>query len=255
MKDSKERFSEKVDNYVKYRPSYPSTVIDYIIEKSGIGTKSVVADIGSGTGKFTKLLLDRNIEVFGIEPNDNMRKAAEDELSKYPDFHSINASAEATTLADASIDLITVAQAFHWFDREKCSGEFKRILKNDGKIALVWNSRDQKSEFMAAAQKVLKQYSVDSADFATDVMGDEVFLQFFESYEVVHFRQTQKFDLPSYLGRAASSSYSPQPDHENYLPQRKALTEIFEKYQQNDEVELVYKTELIIGKVGRNNES
>ena len=250
MQDSKERFSAKVADYVKYRPTYPETALAHLCGKTGVKESSEIADIGSGTGKFTKLLLDKNLQVFGVEPNKNMRDAAEIELSEYPNFQSINGSAEATTLKDNSVDLITVAQAFHWFDRDKCMPEFRRILKNGGKVALIWNTRDKSSGFMAQCEEILKCYSTDPPNFAHEMITEEVFAEIFKTHETTDFRWTQSFDVEAFLGRVASSSYSPLPTHENYEPQKKALCELFEKYQKNGKVEYEYQTKLIIGEMG-----
>jgi len=140
--DSKEWFGNRVENYVKFRPSYPTDAVDCIIQQTGVNDQSVIADLGSGTGKFTRLLLEHGLSVLAVEPNDNMREASEKELSEFAGFCSVSASAENTMLADNSVDLITVAQAFHWFDQDACKSEWLRILRPNGYVALVWNRRE-----------------------------------------------------------------------------------------------------------------
>ena len=128
--DSTKRFSDRVADYVKYRPSYPHELIDFLESNAFLTESSVIADIGSGTGLLTKLFLDRGYEVYGIEPNKEMREAGEDFLKEYDKFRSVNGTSEKTTISDHSVDLITAGQAYHWFDIEKTAVEFKRILKN-----------------------------------------------------------------------------------------------------------------------------
>jgi len=251
MMDSKERFSDRVNNYVKFRPSYPSEAIDCLIAKTGLGTSDIIADIGSGTGKFTRLLISRGLQVYAVEPNENMRLAAEKDMCDNYAFHSVNGSAEETTLPDHGIDLITVAQAFHWFDREKCGAEFKRILKPGGKVALIWNRRDKDgSEFMSEYEHTIKRIHGDEVpNFAHDAITDSVFGEFFERYERYYFHWAQHFDFDGLWGRAQSSSYSPVAGHPNHEPLKTALKELFDKHQQNSTVDFAYRTELIIGEI------
>ena len=139
--DPKKRFSSRVENYIKYRPNYPSKIIDFFIDNKLLSKKSVVADIGSGTGILSELFLKNGNKVYGVEPNNEMRKAAEIFLQKYPNFISIDGSAEETRLQEESVDLITAGQAFHWFNTKEAKKEFKRILKSDGSVTLIWNNR------------------------------------------------------------------------------------------------------------------
>jgi len=251
MMDSKERFSDRVDNYVKFRPSYPGEAINCLIDKTGVVTASTIADIGSGTGKFTQLLVSRGLQVYAVEPNKNMRHAAEKDMCDYSGFNSVNGSAEETTLPDHGIDLITVAQAFHWFNREKCGAEFKRILKPGGKVALIWNRRDKGgSEFMLEYEHTIKHiHGGEVPNFAHDTITDSVFGEFFASHESYYFHWAQHFDFDGLWGRAQSSSYSPPAGHPNHEPLKTALKELFDKYQRNSIVDFAYRTELIIGEM------
>ncbi len=126
---------------MKYRPGYPALLVSVLLEQTGLDTSAVIADIGSGTGIFTQSLIDQGLSVLAVEPNANMRMAAESIFSDNPQFTSINATAEQTGLDDNSVDLVTAAQAFHWFNNATTKSEFNRILKSDGKLALVWNKR------------------------------------------------------------------------------------------------------------------
>ena len=139
--NSRERFSNRVDSYLKYRPSYPKEAIDYLYDFVGLRSNSKIADIGSGTGIFSKLLLERGSYVIGVEPNQAMRVADEQMLESNPNFQTISGSAESTGLPDQSVEFIVCAQAFHWFDRLAAQTEFRRILQPGGRVILIWNSR------------------------------------------------------------------------------------------------------------------
>ena len=141
MLNSTERFSSRVENYVKYRPSYPAAVLQLLSMRCGLDATSTVADVGSGTGILTELLLETGAEVFAVEPNREMRAAAEKLLSDYGRFRSVDGTAEATTLQAACVDLVTASQAFHWFDVQKSRRELGRILRPRAWVALIWNER------------------------------------------------------------------------------------------------------------------
>ncbi len=141
MLDPTARFSSRVDDYRKYRPSYPPQAIDFLEEKCGLSRDSVIADIGCGTGLFAKLLLERNYPVWGVEPNREMREAGEAFLTRFDPFRAIDGQAENTHLPKSSVDLVTAAQAFHWFEPVPARREFERVLKPDGYAAVLWNAR------------------------------------------------------------------------------------------------------------------
>src|ERR1700732_4152215 len=130
--DSKQRFSNRVADYVRYRPGYPAEVLTLLRTQCGLKSGHVIADIGSGTGFLSELFLKNGNRVYGIEPNEAMRQAGEEYLASYDGFASINGSAEATTLDDASIDFVSAGQAFHWFEPVVARHEFRRILKPEG---------------------------------------------------------------------------------------------------------------------------
>lgn len=258
-RDSKERFSDRVDNYVKFRPTYPAEAVDCVIEKSRAAEKEgfTVADLGSGTGKFSRLLAERNIYVIAVEPNKNMREAAERELSGYENYKSVAASAEETGIEAHSIDLITAAQAFHWFDREKCKAEFKRILKHDGQVALIWNRRDISMPFMAEYTDITYRYAIEPPNEIYDhEMNAKAYGEFFNGgYEEYYFKSSQKFDFEGVWGRAQSSSYSPPEGHANRIPLENALKSLFDRYKEKEKengngfMDFSYMTEVIIGRI------
>ena len=135
-----QRFTSRVDNYRKYRPGYPPEIIPYLVENAWLTPQSVIADIGAGTGLLTQLFLEHGNQVYAVEPNQAMRAAADELLVGYAHYHSVDASAENTSLPDYSVDMITAAQAFHWFDHEKTKLEFQRVLKPGGMVVLIWNT-------------------------------------------------------------------------------------------------------------------
>ncbi len=153
MENALPHFSRRVENYIKYRPRYPQTIIALLQRECHLTTTAVIADIGSGTGLLTEVFLKNGHRVFGVEPDSEMRAAAEYLLQRYRHFTSISATAEATTLADHSVDVVTAGQAFHWFDREQARREFLRILVPNGYVVLVWNiQRTAGTPFLAALE-------------------------------------------------------------------------------------------------------
>ena len=167
-----ERFTNRVANYVRYRPGYPPAVLELFKEKMGLAATSVIADVGSGPGISARIFLDNGNTLFGIEPNDAMRDAAEDLLARFSNFHSINGSSEATTLPDESVDFVTAAQAFHWFKVEPTKTEFRRILKLGGYVALIWNLRQLDSTPFLAEYE---QFILDKAnDYAAGLKCERI---------------------------------------------------------------------------------
>lgn len=250
--DSTRRFSDRVDNYVKYRPSYPQAVIDHLAKQCGLTEGSVIADVGSGTGIFSALLLAEGYKVYGIEPNEAMQSAAAQRFDGNPDFAPVNGTAEQTDLDDNSVDAIVCAQAFHWFDADKTKVEFKRILKACGKVALVWNNRNAEGdEFSVAYETLLKQDSIDYNKVNHRNINDINFRAFFKDgeYEAIKYPNVQVFDEAGLLGRAFSSSYVPAEDTSEGKKFKKLLKGLFARYNQNGKVSFHYQTEVYVGKV------
>ena len=246
-----ERFSSRVEHYARFRPSYPRKVIFVLRNECALTPESVVADIASGTGLFTRLLLENGNPVFGVEPNDNMRRAGERFLAACPRFVSVGGMAEATTLPDQSVDLITSAQAGHWFDRERARAEFLRILKPDSFVALIWNDRRTKSsEFEGAYQELVAEYGLDyeevqergkRSDGAAFFAPGQCELRVMSNY--------QDLDYAGLEGRLLSSSYIPQSGHESYHAMLADSRRIFDKYQRNGIVRVEYDTRVFFGKL------
>ncbi len=247
--DNKERFTAHADNYVKYRPSYPAQAIDCILEQCGLTRGMSVADIGSGTGKLTTLLLARGLHVYAVEPNAAMRSKAEQLLGETTGFYSVDAGAEETGLPAASVDAVTVAQAFHWFDQARFKLECKRILRSGGKAALVWNQRDTSNAFMKAYEAAIQAHHDEIPNETRTNIGEEVYATFFTQYDVFRFAASQCLDLEGLIGRALSSSYSPKPGHSEYEPLCASLRALFEQFQVNGQVEFIYRTEVVVGTV------
>jgi SAM-dependent methyltransferase len=252
ISDPTKRFSDRVDNYVKYRPGYPNEVIAYLQSECKLTSALVIADIGSGTGIFTKLLLDEGYKVYAVEPNEDMQQAAEQQLGANKNFNPINGSAEATTLLANSIDLIVCAQAFHWFNNEKTQAEFRRILKEDGHAALIWNNRlADADEFSIAYESILKQDSIDYNKVNHRNISDFDFKAFFKDgiYKAVKFPNVQVFDEAGLLGRAFSSSYVPPEGTADGEKFKELLKDIFARYSDGGKVSFHYQTEIYLGKV------
>jgi len=248
--DPLNRFSSRVDNYIKYRPGYPPEIIDFFKDTLNIIPESKIADVGSGTGIFSELLLKNNFTVFAVEPNHGMRKAAENLLGRYPDFNSINGSAENTGLQVKSMDAITSAQAFHWFNPDNTKAEFKRILKENCYLALIWNSRNNDaSPFMTGYEKLLLNLSIDYSFVNHTNINKETFDKFFSSYDKVIFPNKQTFDFEGLKGRLLSSSYAPDENSPGHVPMINSLENLFRNYENNGTVDFIYDTEVYFGKL------
>jgi ubiquinone/menaquinone biosynthesis C-methylase UbiE len=249
-KDSTQRFSNRVQNYIKYRPDYPPEVLAYLRERTGLSEASTVADIGAGTGIFTKHLLNLGCKVYAIEPNTEMREAADAMLKgSYPDkYISINAPADNTSLKDHSIDLIVCAQAFHWFNTGEARTEFHRVLKPSAQAALIWNNRQVNTDdFSKDYDQLLREKTADYNEVNHQKLSPADFEAFFKEgkYEKRIFPSYQEFDEAGFLGRANSSSYVPAGD----AVFQQLLKDIFQRHQVNGMVKFYYDTEVYSGEV------
>lgn len=240
--NSKTIFSSRVQNYAKYRPSYPSSIINFLHEVIGLNKESIIADIGSGTGISSKMFLDNGNTVYGVEPNKDMRQAAEKFLEAYSNFYSIDGYSESTKLQSESVDIIAIAQAFHWFDPEPTKREFLRILKPNGSVVLMWNNRKSESNqaFMGEYLNIIKRYRE-----KVKIKADESVLpKFFEQkivYEKV-FYNPQEFDLERLKGELTSYSYIPNENHPKFVSMVLEIEDLFEKYNDDGKVVLEYET-------------
>jgi SAM-dependent methyltransferase len=249
--DPTKRFSNRVEDYIKYRPSYPPDVIGLLEVECGLTPASVIADVGSGTGILSELFLKHGNRVFGVEPNREMRAAGDKLLAKYSNFSSIDGAAEATTMVNTSVDFITAGQAFHWFDRQRSRAEFERILKPGGWVVLIWNGfRVETSPLNNAYQQLVLKYGTDYQEVRREIIGCDV-----ESFytpgvcQVARFEFQQPFDFEGLKGRLLSSSYAPEPDHPHYQPMLRKLREIFDANQKDGKIIFHYETELYYGQL------
>jgi len=245
-------FTDKADIYAKYRPSYPNEYIDYLFSANQLNSDRIVADIGSGTGIFSHQLLERGLHVIGVEPNNDMRNVAEQSLNIHSRFISINATAENTTLKENSVDLVTVAQAFHWFDKKAFKIECQRILKQKANVALVWNSRDLTSPIIKENAEICQKTCSNFKGFSGGMEEtSEVFNSFFNDgkYEFKKYQNDLLFDYEGFLGRNLSASYAPKKNDEEYKRFVFLLTELFEKYSKNGKIVLQNITRSYLGNV------
>jgi ubiquinone/menaquinone biosynthesis C-methylase UbiE len=245
-----ERFSNRVENYLKYRPHYPEETIIFLKSELNFTKENIIADIGSGTGFLSELSLKNGNVVYGVEPNKEMRESGENYLNKFENFKSINGSAEQTTLKDASVDLVTAGQAFHWFDPDECRKEFQRILRNNKAVALVWNERTlNTSNFMVEYENILQNFATDYGGSTNRNLDENKIKAFFNTarLNLGCFKNTQVLDFPGLKGRSLSASYTPTEDNNNYGSFIRALEETFFKHQKNGFIEMIYETKVYLG--------
>ncbi len=254
MSESVNRFTSRVEDYARYRPGYPVEIIHLLATECGLTPDSIVADVGSGTGKLSEIFLANGNVVIGIEPNESMRVVAEEIFNDDPRFRSVNGTAEATTLPEASVDLIVAGQAFHWFDPPKTREEWIRILKPGHWVALIWNDRElETTPFLSDYEQMLVDFGTDYAEVRHD-KGMPMIQQFFAGDEFVlkGFPNTQVFDFDGLRGRVRSSSYTPEPNHPSFDPMMRRLEAVFDKHQENGYVNFDYETKVFYGRLSIN---
>jgi SAM-dependent methyltransferase len=245
------RFSDRVANYVRYRPGYPAEVMDLLRGELGLRKEHIVADVASGTGIFTRLLLENGNQVFAVEPNREMREAGENFLREYRNLVSVAGKAEETTLPSAAVDFVTAAQAAHWFNRERARREFVRILKPGGVCVLIWNERRlDNTAFARDYEEMLLQFGTDYKEVRHERTTAEIGAFFKPApYQERVYELRQQFDYEGALGRLLSSSYAPPPDHPHYQPMLEALRRIYQQHNHNDRIEFEYNTRVFFGKL------
>jgi SAM-dependent methyltransferase len=249
--DAKQRFSSRVADYVRYRPGYPAEALTLLRTECGLRAGHVIADMGSGTGFLSEFFLKNGNRVYGVEPNEAMRQAGEEYLASYDGFASINASAEATTLDDASIDFVTAGQAFHWFEPAAARREFQRILKPGGWIVILWNDRQMDTPFASAYEDLLVKYGTDYKRVRESYPEEHVIREFFGagSFSQRSLPNAQVLDWEGLAGRLRSSSYAPQEGQANYAPMMAGLNELFRANQENGSVRMEYATHVYFGRL------
>jgi SAM-dependent methyltransferase len=249
MANTVERFSNRVENYVRYRPGYPQEVLELLREKANLRRSSVLADIGSGTGISARLFLENGNQVYGVEPNAKMRAAAEEFLKDFPNFKSVDGTSENTTLENETVDLVVAAQAFHWFDRAKTREEFRRILRAGGHAVLIWNERRlDANEFLREYESFLIEFGTDYEQSRHDHLAENIFDEFFQAgFQKRVFQNIQTLDFEGLKGRALSASYIPTEENPRFGEMIKTLESLFTKHQKNDTIQISYDTNVYYG--------
>ena len=253
ISNSTERFSSRVEKYLRYRPGYPTEILEPLRKQCGLTADSIIADVGCGTGFLAKVFLEYGTRVFGIEPNKEMREAGERFLQDCPKFMSLPGTAEDTSLPEHSVDFVTAGQAAHWFDRERARKEFRRILKPGGWAVLIWNDRATDSTpFLREYEQLLQKYGTDYHEVRrVDMEMAAGVANFFAPNPVLRktVANRQEFDFEGLQGRLLSSSYSPQDGHSNYQPMMTALRGLFDSYQNDGIVQFDYETHMYYGQL------
>jgi len=249
--DAKQRFSSRVADYLRYRPGYPTEALALLRSECDLRPGHIIADLGSGTGFLSELFLKNVNRVYGIEPNQAMRQAGEEYLASYDSFVSVDASAEATALKNATIDFVTAGQAFHWFEPAAARLEFQRILKPSGWVVAIWNDRQMDSAFANAYEELLVKYGTDYQRVRESYPEGGKMQEFFAGGTVSHHSvpNAQTLDWEGLAGRLRSSSYAPQEGQPNYAPMMAALEELFRAHQENRHVRMEYATHVYFGRL------
>jgi SAM-dependent methyltransferase len=251
--NSIQRFSSRVGDYAKYRPSYPPAAIELLRARCGLRAGVPVADLGAGTGILTALLLEAGARVMAVEPNAEMRAAAQGQLGQRAGFVSVAGTAEATTLAADSVALALAGQAFHWFDPERARAEALRILAPGGWAALLWNELPQVlTPFTADYDALLRRYAPQYEQVLALRVRAPAIRQFFgHEPERAVFANRQVFGFEGLKGRLMSCSYAPEPGQPQHAPMLTGLREVFERHQRGGEVVFAYQTLVFFGQPGR----
>ena len=256
MEDPRSRFSDRAENYAKYRPGYPKEVLEFLEERCALRSGSTIADVGSGTGALSALFVEGGHRVFGVEPNREMREAAEGFLGDHPLFESVDGAAEDTTLADGSVDLVAVANALHWVERDAAKAEFSRVLGSGGRVAVVWSmSREGGTPFLEAhTELVLTHRTGGGAGGAGDVHG--MTGAFFDGgsgghrgYETASFPHFQALDFEGLKGLVLSSSTMPAPGRPGSEEMLRGLEGIFRAHESGGEVVMEYEVSVYCGRL------
>ncbi|WP_221284787.1 class I SAM-dependent methyltransferase [Mucilaginibacter sp. SP1R1] len=249
--NSTERFSNRVDDYVKYRPHYPFEIITFLQDKYNLTLDKLIADVGAGTGISTALFLNAGYRVIAVEPNAEMREKSLELLISYPGFSAMDGTAENTGLATGGVDAIIAGQAFHWFNAQNSRTEFKRILKPNGIVALIWNERKTASAFEKEYDQLIITHARDYVKVDHRNIDAAHIAAFFnpEPFQLQEFQNKQVFDFEGLAGRLLSSSYMPTKNDEGYHPMINDLKTLFNKYQQDNAITINYDTKVYVGRL------
>jgi SAM-dependent methyltransferase len=250
--DPKRRFSNRVEDYIRYRPGYPPGVLDALREECGLAPESVVADVGSGTGLLSQVFLENGNFTYGVEPNAEMREAGERLLKEYPRFRSVAGSAEATTLADAIVDFVAAGQAFHWFEPNAARAEFRRVLRPGGWLVVIWNERKKDGNaFQRDYERLLREFGTDYEQVAATYPTDGRLEKFFgaRAYGKRMLPNEQVFDFDGLRGRLLSSSYAPAKGHPKHEPMLAELRRLFDAHAKGGRMRVEYNTRVYYGRL------
>lgn len=238
---------ERIDYYQKNRPSYPQEILSILKNRYGVHESQYVADVACGSGLFSKLMLKNHFEVIGVEPDEQMRDRAIQRLGKYEHFQLIEGTAASTGLPDNCVDMITVAQAFHWFDTPQTVKEFCRILKPGGLILLLWNERKTDHDlFHQEYESLLWDYAVDYDRSLHRSYPMDRIKHLFPSFSLrCHkLRNSQEMNLQSLMGRLESAHYCPPLEHPSYLPLMEGVKELYQSYKENGKIRLEHQCKI-----------
>jgi SAM-dependent methyltransferase len=198
------------------------------------------------------LFLENGNRVFGVEPNQEMRRAGEEFLHSFPKFTSVAGSAEATTLGDASVDFVTAGQAFHWFDPQAARREFLRILKTNGWVVIAWNDRRmEEAQLTREYESLLECFGIDYQRVKDAYPESEDIRSFFGTggFSARDLPNQQILDWEGFRGRLRSSSFAPTEGHRNYVAMMTELERIFRAHQQDGMVRMEYFTRVYFGQL------
>ena len=245
-----ERFSNRVGDYVRHRPGYPAGLVAWLHEAQGIDAGQSVADIGAGTGISTRMWRDAGHEVVAVEPNAAMREAGAATFADDQRVRWVAGTAEDTTLGDASVDVVSAAQAFHWFDPAPTRAEWARILRPGGLAVLLWNIRAvERSPLMAEYDALQHAHGIDYAQVADRHPDDETVALWYGGglRATASFPHAQRLDFEGLLGRLLSSSWAPRAGHPKHAPMVAALRTLFDRHAVDGRVEFDYDARAFIG--------
>jgi len=245
--DATQRFSNRVENYVKYRPGYSPRLIEVLKEGCQLTADCVVADIGSGTGHLTELFLKHGNLVYAVEPNREMREAADRSLRRYPNYRSVEGRAESTGLADNSVDFVAVGRALHWFDLRKAFQEFCRILRSAGWVVVVRLQRKNSSSFMVEYDQLLLTYAKDHETMSARKEELKLRLEA-AAFEQRSIEEKRLVDFEGLVGQTLSYSITPSEGRESYHPMRESLRRLFERHEKDGRVTFEYAMEVQYGR-------
>ena len=247
MNENIQKYSDRAEKYEKSRPEYPTAILNYLLEY-GFGKNSIIADIGSGTGKLSKIFLENGNKVYTVEPNENMRKMADSLFGKYNNYFSMEGTAENTGLLDKSINFITVAQAFHWFDTVKALTEFKRIIKDNGLLILIWNKNNTKTIFQKEYENIFNSHVSNENEIVHKILSENDIINIYSLFhKKIIIENSIDNDFDDAIRGYFSSAYAPKEGTSEYSNIYNKIEILFRKHNINGMVKYNYDTEIYIG--------